>query len=192
MPRRMTQEEFEQRVKDYTNDSVQVISQYVNKKTKVKVKCKTCGFEWEISPASLMPSTTDRYSFQGCPECKYTTFNCAYCGKTVRRLKSDLLKGEYHYCSRECGNRHKNELRALGGEWDNAKSSYRIRAFNVYPHKCMVCGWDEDERILEVHHLDENRQHNDISNLSILCPTCHRKITLGYYILTDDFKLVKK
>ena len=56
----------------------------------------------------------------------------------------------------------------------------------------MVCGWDEDERILEVHHLDENREHNDISNLSILCPTCHRKITLGYYVLTNDFKLVKK
>ena len=39
MPRRMTQEEFEQRVKDYTNDSVQVISQYVNKKTILMAFC---------------------------------------------------------------------------------------------------------------------------------------------------------
>ena len=58
MSARMTQEEFEKRVAEYTNDSVTVISQYINKRTKVTIKCKVCGYEWEISPCSLMPSTT--------------------------------------------------------------------------------------------------------------------------------------
>ena len=43
MPKRLTQEEFEQRVKDYTNDTFEVIGSYVNKRTPVKIKCKTCG-----------------------------------------------------------------------------------------------------------------------------------------------------
>ena len=37
MPKKLSQEEFENRIKDYTNDSVNVISEYVNRRTKVKV-----------------------------------------------------------------------------------------------------------------------------------------------------------
>lgn len=78
------------------------------------------------------------------------------------------------------------------GEWDDS-SNYRLRAMSNLPHRCMVCGWDEDERILEVHHINENRQNNELENLVILCPTCHRKITLGYYSLDmENKKLIKK
>ena len=61
-----------------------------------------------------------------------------------------------------------------------------------YEHKCMCCGWDEDDRILEVHHIDENRKNSHISNLCLLCPTCHRKITLGYYKLNLETKELDK
>ena len=37
MPKRMSQEEFENRMKIYTNDTVKVISLYKNKKTKVTI-----------------------------------------------------------------------------------------------------------------------------------------------------------
>ena len=65
-------------------------------------------------------------------------------------------------------------------------TNYRKRALRFLPHKCAVCGFDADDRILEVHHRDENRENNRLSNLCILCPTCHRGITLGYYILNED------
>jgi predicted HNH restriction endonuclease len=55
----------------------------------------------------------------------------------------------------------------------------------------MACGYDEDERILEVHHIDEDRNNNDIKNLCILCPNCHVKITYHFYELLDDFSLKK-
>ena len=67
---------------------------------------------------------------------------------------------------------------------------YRFKAFQAYEHKCAICGWDEDERILEVHHIDSNREHNELDNLIILCPTCHRKITLHYYDLFDRSILI--
>jgi 5-methylcytosine-specific restriction endonuclease McrA len=186
MPKKMSQEEFQQRIKEYTNDSVIVISEYQNKRTKVKIKCKTCGYEWEISPCSIMPSNIKQHSFQGCPECKYEYLICSYCGKQIRRLKSEIIsKSGFNYCSKECGNRHKSSLikKADG-------VAYRRNAFEHYEHKCAICGYDDCIDVLEVHHIDSNRENNEIDNLVILCPTCHRKITLHYYKLIDRELLI--
>lgn len=177
---RLTQEEFNKRVKEYTQDTVDVISTYVNKKTKVQVKCKICGYEWSISPASIMPNRIQQHSFSGCPECKYDEAECCYCHKKFKRLKSQLNKDNKTgkvFCSKECSNHYKNEkvMKLDDG------TAYRRNAFLHYPHKCAICGYCEDERILEVHHLDENRLNNNIKNLVILCPNCHKKLTLHLY-----------
>jgi 5-methylcytosine-specific restriction endonuclease McrA len=132
-----------------------------------------------------MPNSVKKHSFSGCPECKYTEVECSYCHKRFKRLKSELTsnKSGYVYCSKECGNRHKNEIVTM---WNNG-SNYRRNAFNIYPHECAICGWDEDERVLEVHHLDEDRKHNNIENLRILCPICHKKLTLHLYSYQELF-----
>lgn len=189
---KLTQEEAQKRIVQNFAQKVTLISEYKNRRTKIKLRCEECGHEWETSPTSVMYGD---YTHR-CPNCGVKSgeyVKCAYCGKEIYRCQSrlDSSKSGYYYCSRECGNLHKNQLREDSGEWENSPSGYRKRAFKIYPHKCAVCGWSEDERILEVHHIDENREHNNIENLCILCPTCHRKITLQYYKLTDDFKLEK-
>lgn len=50
---------------------------------------------------------------------------------------------------------------------------YRDRAFIAYPHQCNKCNYDKIINILEVHHIDCDRNNNKINNLRILCPTCH-------------------
>ena len=43
--------------------------------------------------------------------------------------------------------------------------------------KCEMCGlthWFGQPIPLEVHHKNQNHYDNDIDNLAILCPTCHR------------------
>lgn len=187
MPKKLTQQEFEIRVAEYTKDKVEVISKYINKKTRVKIKCKKCGYIWEISPASLCPSETKSNNFSGCPQCLYTIIKCDYCGKEFTRLKSDVKtsKSGYHYCSKECGNRHKNSF----VKSDNS-FAYRRNAFDNYEHKCAVCGWAEDIRLLEVHHIDENRENNELDNLIILCPICHKKLTLHLCDLIDRKYLI--
>lgn len=37
----------------------------------------------------------------------------------------------------------------------------------------------------QFHHIDENSQNNDPSNLLMLCPTCHSKITKGDILRTE-------
>jgi 5-methylcytosine-specific restriction endonuclease McrA len=40
------------------------------------------------------------------------------------------------------------------------------------PQVCERCGLT-DERLLTVHHLDEDRTNNRLDNLAWLCPNCH-------------------
>lgn len=48
---------------------------------------------------------------------------------------------------------------------------YRALALEHYGESCMLCGTAVG---LEVHHRDGNRTHNKLSNLSVLCGSCHR------------------
>jgi 5-methylcytosine-specific restriction endonuclease McrA len=109
---------------------------------------------------------------------------CQYCHKKIKRLKSIIAKNNgINYCSRECGNKDKNEKRLNSFDSTN----YRRNAFKSYPNKCCICGYDEEIQILEVHHLDEDRSNNNINNLRILCPNCHKKITLHLYSFEELF-----
>ena len=48
---------------------------------------------------------------------------------------------------------------------------------------CPFCH-NEDVEHFQVHHIDNNHENNEISNLLLLCPLCHSKITKGD--ITDD------
>lgn len=56
--------------------------------------------------------------------------------------------------------------------------------------ECPVCK-DMDVGHFEVHHIDENPENNDISNLLMLCRMCHSNITKGD-ITFEEAKTVKK
>ena len=188
MGKTLTLLEVNEKLKDTFIQRVEAL-EYTNRRSPVKLHCLECNYIWDAPASTVLYENNHK-----CPECgmvKKIRLKCAYCGMEFERYPSDVKKNKsgYYYCSRECGNRHKNQLRAENGEWDNSLN-YRLKAFEKLPHYCAVCGWKEDERILEVHHKDEDRTNNALDNLCILCPTCHRKITLGYYLLTDDYKLI--
>lgn len=193
MAKHVTTEEIATRIKNTFKQNVSLVGEYKNKRSKLTLHCNDCGHEWESPSSSVIYG--DRHE---CPRCgrhakQLNEFQCTNCGQVVYRKDSDIKKNQTgnFFCSQQCGNEFKNRIRKESGEWDNSLS-YRRKAFETYEHLCCVCGWNEDERILEVHHKDEDRTNNMVNNLCILCPTCHRKITLGYYELTDDFKLVDK
>lgn len=59
--------------------------------------------------------------------------------------------------------------------------NYRKLAFDHYEQLgqivCAHCGFGIRD-VLEVAHLDCDRSNNDVSNLVILCPTCHKMLDL--------------
>ena len=70
--------------------------------------------------------------------------------------------------------------------------NYRKLAFDKYQPFCAHCGNSGFgfREVLEVAHLDGNRTHNDVSNLAILCPTCHRAHDLDL-ISTETIKQMR-
>jgi hypothetical protein len=93
---------------------------------------------------------------------------CLCCGKEFKTMPKK--EKEQVVCSRACSNTYfrsgENHGNWLGGV------NYRKLAFDAYGKICSVCEYD-NEHALEVHHIDKNRDNNDISNLKVLCANCH-------------------
>ena len=51
--------------------------------------------------------------------------------------------------------------------------NYRKIAFGTYGPLCAHCGFGIPA-VLEVAHIDGNRQNNEPTNLIVLCPNCHK------------------
>ncbi|MBF4471529.1 HNH endonuclease signature motif containing protein [Flavobacterium sp. HJJ] len=56
--------------------------------------------------------------------------------------------------------------------------------------KCPICP-NEDVEHFHIHHIDENPLNNEFSNLLMLCPICHSKITKND-ILYETVKMIKE
>lgn len=94
---------------------------------------------------------------------------CNVCDKLFKvkeREKLHPLKDKY-FCSRRCSN-------SIGGQAKATKygySSYVTIAFKHHKRECVVCGFD---KIVEVHHANEDHNDNRPENLVPLCPNHHQ------------------
>lgn len=59
----------------------------------------------------------------------------------------------------------------------HSKKTHRMICFLYHKHECIICG---ENRIIDVHHFDENKNNNDPSNLIPLCPNHHRFLHSKY------------
>lgn len=188
---KISQEEASNRILKHYDNNAKLISIYKNKRSNVLVKCLLCGHQWSVYAQNIINKNSIKKG--KCPNCLFgerqVVFRkkCETCGKELERTSNQIKRNKsgYFYCSPQCGNIHKNIMRHQSEDWLNNSQNYRLKAFNLYEHKCDICGWDEDKRILEVHHIDENRENNTPKNLIILCPNCHKYLTLHIYTLKE-------
>lgn len=113
---------------------------------------------------------------------------CDWCHKWFDKPNSKV--GEYNFCSRLC----KENAQSIEGGFKEIQPNhygngeyvkYRVLAFKKYEPICSSCGWKDNIKLLDVHHIDENRKNNALDNLIILCPNCHASITRGVAKLVD-------
>lgn len=70
------------------------------------------------------------------------------------------------FCSRGCANN-----RSIW--WKDNATSYRTIAEHNHKMECAVCRFD---KIVAIHHIDENKKNNDPTNLIPLCPNHHEMV----------------
>ena len=164
------------------------------------VKCNHCGKEFERETRRANEAIKRGYNQYCSDECKSNSkkikCNCAHCGKELYKTPSEVSRSKSGnvFCDKSCAASYNNSNFRTGknnpnwkGGTDTSKAHTRI-AYRTYVRKCAVCGIDE-ECVLEVHHVDENHDNNDIDNLIILCANCHARVHRGGYTITEETKL---
>ncbi len=90
-------------------------------------------------------------------------------------------KDEKITCSYSCSNTYfrsgENNPNWINGLDSTAKNAYRRLCFEHHKKECVICG---ENKIVAVHHYDENRKNNSPENLIPLCPTHHHYVHSQY------------
>lgn len=69
------------------------------------------------------------------------------------------------------GNDHWRFNKGLGSDTLTIRRMLKKAGFNI--DHCSQCN---STRNIHVHHIDENRKNNEISNLRVLCASCHMTV----------------
>ena len=107
-------------------------------------------------------------------------FTCNTCRKDIHwrgRTKTRFARKEKHYCDRHCANSVGGSAKAAADE-ASGKMNCRTLALRYHYSACIVC---EESRTVSIHHIDCNHSNNEITNLVVLCPTCHRLVHSNKY-----------
>ncbi len=137
-------------------------------KVQVIANCVTCGNEFShISSRSNKAKYCSRSCYYKAMNKKGTVEKkCLFCNETFFTSPS----ADKDCCSKQCS----FDYRVMGSEspasFTTARKWMLVRGML---NKCHDCGYDEEPRIIGVHHDDENRLNNHPSNLIPLCPNCH-------------------
>ena len=123
--KRKTQEQFEKEVAEEGNNEYEVLGDYINQKTKIKLKHKICSHIWKIEPRYFLCRGTR------CPKCSMRKSHEEFV-KEVKEEYGDEYEvlGEYTISRQEVKFRHNK----CGTEFTRTPSS-----FKTVEHKCPHC-----------------------------------------------------
>lgn len=144
--------------------------------------CKNCNKE-TLNPRFCNSSCAAQYNNKKFPKRKSSKklHSCSKCNKLTINNK---------YCSRKCSSNDRKEKtinKWLSGEPITSSTiAHAIRKYliEVIYTGCAKCGWNEINHFsetspLELHHIDNNPDNNQKTNVTILCPNCH-SLTKGF------------
>ena len=148
MSRRKTNDEFKRELKEVHGDRFDLLSEYVNNCTKVKLKCNICGNVIEKMPSKLVTSSKE---------------GCYICSKKNRYKTSDVLQkeidsispGEYTIVGKYIGSRKK--IMVIRNDCNH---TYDITPDNLLRGRgCPKCG------IRQSHYMDIVERYLDDNNI---------------------------
>jgi hypothetical protein len=102
---------------------------------------------------------------------------CSQCDAPLTRSQQQLRKSKsrHYFCNNVCKNRFLIAERWKGKSNVKDHQHRRSKVIERCHNLCVNCGYDEDIRMLDIHHVDGNHQHNDFSNLWSICVWCHQE-----------------
>lgn len=137
-----------------------------NNTIRIEADCLICGKHFEhISSRCNKAKYCSRRCYHRSQIGKgLTEYTCEHCGKKF----NDSFSHPRKYCSIECVKKKYHTIWKPGFSY--IRKAMKRRGMI---ESCELCGYKEFPQILGIHHKDENRKNNELSNLQVLCPNCH-------------------
>lgn len=156
----------------------------------VTLKCLACTNDFYVPAYRALTAKFCSLNCQNHKQYNKFIFNCIACGKQVIDSPSRLYK-KRKYCSIECvhstritlKDRRRKQKAITNLKRGTSGRSLRKYVFELKEKKCCICGYNEYDFCLDVHHIDEDCTNNLLINLAVLCCMCHRKIHKGIVCL---------
>lgn len=144
--------------------------------------CNCCGKEYYVPKYREHISKFCSRECQNHSQYEFVAKVCLCCNKEFKVSNSRANK---KFCSKECTiftkttqkDRRRQSQRLTTVKRGTATSkTLRKFVFSIKEKKCEICGYDEYDFCLDIHHIDNNPINNDITNLAVLCCICHKKL----------------
>ena len=152
--------------------------------------CEQCGAVMEVRSADLKRGRGKFCSLKcngawqsaNRPK-KEPNVECAHCGTAFYKSESKRKKSKsgLFFCTKSC----KDITQRIGGLVvpSHYGTHYTTICFMHHKKECVVCG---EDKVVAVHHYDENHDNNDPNNLVPLCPTHHQYVHSKHKHLVID------
>lgn len=156
----------------------------MTKRGVVKI-CAVCGKEYYVPQYRAKKSKYCSRDCQNHGQYEHIEKVCSCCGKiflvsnsrTHKKYCSDLCSKTCKTTMRE--NRKQSKLLSRIKRGPTTNRTLRRFVFLNKPKRCEICGYDEYDFCLDVHHIDGDCTNNDLHNLKVLCCMCHKKYHKG-------------
>src|SRR3989344_3156855 len=136
-------------------------------------KCVSCGKEREHQAKGMCEYCYRKFLW------KPKIIICKRCGRDMPSHAKGLCVGCYQFVFRLDANKAFNQRK---------KHSLDIENYKRLTKSCAICGFD---KIVDLHHLDQNINNRAESNLAGLCPN-HHKMLHDYRYREEMFNLLKQ
>jgi ribosomal protein L37E len=120
--------------------------------------CKRCGKEDVNHAKGLCLNCYKKY------EWKRKLITCKRCGRQKPLHAKDLCGGCYNFVFHLDKNKEWNQRKNYGIDMNTYKKITK---------NCILCGFD---KVVDLHHLDQNKENNSETNLIGLCPNHHKML----------------
>ena len=147
------------------------------KRTGQHIKCETCGKEFYVNPARIRQVKKQGNVIRYCGmKCYVKTGNKnPFWGKKHSKETKQKFSENPNRVYFKKGSKNPNFSRFNDKTFVGSCLTWWQRFLKKTIGKCESCGYNKHIELLEVHHLDKNKNNNVRENLKLLCPNCHEE-----------------